>query len=159
MFSDSGTRGSAAIAHLNVKRSTTPLGLMTHLVYITTTKFDYNKEETNPYNPIAGKGLLFWFGEELTKAGWQVTEPDAEDWGWFMIVRKSGASYMVGASGEIVDDTPLTDWIIQIHKNRTFMEKLTGKNKLSDDDSLTREIESIARRDEAITKVEVDKNA
>jgi hypothetical protein len=132
---------------------------MTHLVYITTTKFDATKEEPNPYNPIAGKGLLIWLGEQLTKVGWEVTEPDAEDWGWYIFAQNSGSTYMIGASGEMASGTPPTDWIIQVHKNRTFMEKLTGKNKLSEDDLITREIESIVRRDTSITKVEVDKNA
>ncbi len=82
---------------------------MTHLVYITTTKFDSRKEEPNPYNPTAGKTLLLWLGEELTKGDWHTTEPDAEDWGWFITADKDGSSYMVGASGEIDDDAPTTD--------------------------------------------------
>ena len=129
---------------------------MTHLIYVTTTKFLGTKEEPNPSNPIAGKGLLAWLGEQLSKAGWSASEPDAEDWGWFIITQKSEASYLVGASGEMNDDTMPTDWIIQIHKNRKFLEKLTGKNKLLDDDVLTREVESIVRQDPGTTKVEIE---
>lgn len=131
---------------------------MAHLVYITTDQFGSVKEEPNPYNPILGKSLLSWLGGELRKSGWEVSEPEAEDWGWYVVAAKGGGSYMVGASGEPEDEKPPTEWIIQIHKNRSFMEKLTGKNKLSDDEALTREIESIARREARVTKVEADRN-
>ena len=129
---------------------------MAHLLYITTTKFDATKEPPNPINPIAGHGLLTWLGEELHKIGWDVTEPDAEDWGWYFYAQKSGASYLVGASGEMASGIPPTDWIIQIHKNRTLFQKLTGKNKMADDDLLARDIESIVRRDASATKIEVE---
>jgi hypothetical protein len=129
---------------------------MPHLIYLTTTKFAGTKEEPNPYNPIAGKGLLSWLREQLSKVGWEVTEPDAEDWGWYIFAQKNGASYMIGANGELDDEKMPIDWIIQIRKNRKFMEKLTGKNKLLDDDVLTREIESIVRHEPGTTKVEVD---
>lgn len=129
---------------------------MPHLVSFMTTKFDASKEEPNPYNPIAGKGLLSWLRGELAKIGWQVSEPDAEDWGWFVVAKKDSASYMIGASGEIVEDTPPTDWIVQVHKNRSLFQKLSGKNELTNDDPLTKEVETIIRRDPAFTKVEVD---
>ena len=129
---------------------------MTQVISFTTTKFDATKEPPNPINPIAGHGLLSWLGEELRKIGWDVTEPDAEDWGWYVYAQKSGSSYMVGASGEMASGIPPTDWIIQIHKNRKFFEKLTGKNKMAADDTLAREIESIVRRDASPTKFEVE---
>ena len=135
------------------------MNFMTHLVYLTTTRFDGLKEEANPYNPIAGKALLSWLGEQLARTGWEVTGPDAEDWGWFIIARKNGDSYLVGASGEMDGDNMPPDWIIQIHRNRTFIEKLTGKNKLLDDDTLTREIGGILLRDTGTEKVNVDLNA
>ena len=132
---------------------------MAHLISFTTTRFDLSNEPPNPINPIAGQALLSWLRAELIKIGWHVTEPDAEDWGWFMISRKGDASYLLGASGEIVGDTPPTDWIVQIHKNSSLLEKLTGRNKLADDDLLTREIERLVRRDASIAKVEVETNA
>ena len=132
---------------------------MAHLISFTTTKFDASKETPNPINPIAGQGLLSWLRGELAKIGWEVTEPDAEDWGWYMMARKSGASYLVGASGEFEGDTPPTDWIIQIHKQRSLLEKLTGRNKQTDDDLLAGEIESIIQNNPSFTKVEIERNA
>ena len=132
---------------------------MAHLISFSTSRFDASKEEPNPYNPIAGKELLNWLRGELSKTGWEVTEPDAEDWGWFVVARKNDASYMIGASGELVDDVPPKDWMIQIEKNRSLLQKATGKNKLTDDNPLSREVENIIRQSAGFTNVEVDKNA
>lgn len=132
---------------------------MAHLISFTMTKFDASKEPPNPINPVAGQKLLSWLRKELIKTGWEVTEPDAEDWGWYVMAQKNGTSYLVGASGEPDGGTPPTGWRVQIDKKRTLMQKLTGKNKLSDDDCLTREIESLVRRDTSTTKLEVDKHA
>ena len=132
---------------------------MPHLISFTTTKFDASKETPNPINPIAGEGVLKWVREELVKTGWEVSDPDAEDWGWYMIAQRSGTSYLVGASGEIEGDTSPTDWIIQIHKQRTFLQKLTGKNKLADSDPLSDEIEKLVRQSHEFKSVDVDKSA
>jgi hypothetical protein len=76
-----------------------------------------------------------------------------------MMAKKSGTSYLVGASGEIEGDVPPTDWIVQIHKQRSLLEKLTGRNKQTDDDLLAGEIESIIRHDASFTNVKIEKNA
>lgn len=132
---------------------------MAHLISFTTTMFDASKETPNPINPIAGEGLLKWVRGELIKGAWDVSEPDAEDWGWYMIAKRSGASYLIGASGEMDGATLPTDWMIQVHKERTFLEKLMGKNKMSDSDALSEEIEKLLRRTAEFKNVDVDKNA
>jgi hypothetical protein len=76
-----------------------------------------------------------------------------------MIAQRSGTSHVVGASGELVHDTPPSDWIVQIHKQRTFFEKLTGRNKMIDSDQLSSEIEALARGSEEFKNVDVDKSA
>jgi hypothetical protein len=131
---------------------------MAHLISFTTTKFDVSKETPNPINPIAGQGVLNWLREKLTTTPWKATLPDAEDWGWYMYVKNEGQSYMVGASGE-VGEIPTLDWIIQIHKRRSLIEKLTGRNKMTADDALSRVVEDFARKESGFTNVEVDKTA
>lgn len=76
-----------------------------------------------------------------------------------MIAQRSGTSYLVGASGEMAGDTPPSDWIVQIHKQRTFVHKLTGKNKTTDSDTLSSEIEALVRRNEEFKNVDVEKSA
>jgi hypothetical protein len=130
-----------------------------HLISFTTGKFDATREPPNRINPIAGQSVLAWLRAELTKSGWNVSEPDAEDWGWYSIAQRAGASYLIGASGEEEGDAPPRDWIVQIHKQRTFVEKLTGKNKMSDADPLSAEIEALVRRSGELRNVAVDKRA
>ncbi len=131
---------------------------MAHLISFQTQKFDVSKEPRNPINPIAGKGVLDWLSGELTRDGWQCTVPDAEDWGWYMMVSRNGCSYLVGASGEGTEDEPPTEWMVQIEKTRSLMEKILGKNKMSEEDALTKTIQSILGRSGDIQKVEVDKS-
>jgi hypothetical protein len=132
---------------------------MTHLVGFRTAKFDIAAETPNPINPIAGRSVLDWLRTALAKHGYVVAEPDAEDWGWYMDVKSNDAAYMVGASADAEDPSPVTDWLVQVHKHRSFKEKLLGRNKLAADDSLTTLIESIVRADTQMTDISVDRSA
>ena len=132
---------------------------MAHLISFTSSKFEAATEPSNPINPIAGHALLTWLREELLLLGWKISAPDAEDWGWYISATKGDAKYLVGASGEMDGEALPTDWIVQIDKHRTLLEKLTGKNKLSGDERLTRDIEAIVRKGANPSKIEVDKSA
>ena len=100
------------------------------------TKFDVSKERTNPINPIFGESLLKWFKSEI-EPDFDVTEPDAEDWGWYSYIDWKGRQYMLGASTyfeEGNDPKSELEWVLQIDKSRTFIEKLFGKAKISQTD-------------------------
>ena len=127
---------------------------MTHLISFRTSKFDVSKETPNPVNPIPGEGVLTWLGQELARNGWQVTQPDHEDWGWYIDVTGDGSSYLVGASGEPEDASPSMEWILQIRKARTMKEKLLGVNQMTADDALVVLLERIIRADPEITQVD-----
>lgn len=73
---------------------------MPHLITFKSARFDVSAESPNPNNPIAGESLLQWLREELRKHHFEVTEPDHEDWGWYVTVRTPDASYMIGASAD-----------------------------------------------------------
>jgi hypothetical protein len=132
---------------------------MAHLVSFKTSKFDVSSETPNPINPIAGQSVLNWLRAELSKAQYQVTEPDTEDWGWYMDVEGNGASYLVGASADAEDPGPIVEWVVQVHKHRSLTDKLFGRNKTSDDDPLFALIEAIVRADGSITEISIDKDA
>jgi hypothetical protein len=51
------------------------------------------------------------------------------------------------------------DWIIQIHKNRTLKEKLTGANKLTMSDSFATVLEKIVRGEPDFRDVSVEADA
>ena len=132
---------------------------MVDVITFTTATFDAANETPNPINPIAGESVLVWLREKLGVSQYDTTDPDAEDWGWYMHVRGFGASYLVGASGEIDGDRADVDWTVQIHKQRALMEKLAGRNKMAFDDPLSTLIERIVRDDTRLEDIEVDKDA
>lgn len=132
---------------------------MAHVISFTTAKFDISKETPNPINPIAGQSVLAWLREELARSGYRCSEPDTEDWGWYIGVEGSDASYLVGASADAEESATDVDWILQVHKSRSLKEKLFGTNKMIADDPLVASIVEIVRQDAAIRDVVVDGSA
>ena len=118
---------------------------MAHLITFSTDRFDVSAETPNPINPIAGEGLLKWIREKLAGTLYTATEPEAEDWGWYMDVGGGGSSYLVGASGEPEPPATTIDWTIQVHKHRSLRDRLTGKNKTASDDPFLVLLESFLR--------------
>ncbi len=132
---------------------------MAHLIAFTTARFDLSDEKPNPINPIGGQGVLRWLREELLRAQYRVTEPDTEDWGWYIDVTGADASYLVGASADATEPTPTVEWIVQVHKNRSVKDKVLGRNKMAGDDPLFTLIEKIVRGDSRIERVSVTRDA
>ena len=131
---------------------------MAYLISFTTDRFDVSVEKPNPINPIAGETVLRWLREDLVKAQYRVTEPDTEDWGWYINVEGADASYLVGASAEAADPTLTVEWIVHVHKNRSMKDKVLGRNKMAADDPLFALIEKIVRGDSRIEQVSVTRN-
>jgi hypothetical protein len=102
--------------------------------------------------------VLLWLREQLLRAQYLVTEPDTEDWGWYIHVEGTDASYLVGASADAADPTLTVEWIIQVHKNRSMKDKVLGRNKMAADDSLFALIETIVRGDSRIEQVSVTRD-
>ena len=130
---------------------------MAHIVSFRTSKFDVSAETPNPFNPIAGRSVLQWLRAELAKAHYTTTEPDTEDWGWYMDVTRTDASYLVGASADADASTPEVDWVIQVHRHRSVSDKLFGRNKMAADDPLAALIERIVRGDSQISDVSIER--
>jgi hypothetical protein len=131
---------------------------MARLISFTTDRFVVSGERPHPINPIAGQAVLLWLREELLRAQYRVTEPDTEDWGWYIHVEGADASYLVGASAEAGDPTPTVAWIVQVHKDRSTKEKLLGRNKMAADDPLFALIEQIVRGDSRNQQVSVTRD-
>jgi hypothetical protein len=130
---------------------------MAHVVSFSTRKFDVSAETPNPINPIAGQSVLTWLRAELAKAQYTATEPDTEDWGWYIDVTGNDGSYLVGASADADGSTADIEWVVQIHKHRSFSDKVFGRNKMAEDDSLAALIERIVRADPQISDVSVER--
>ncbi len=110
---------------------------MNQAIHFKTSMFDVSKEKENPINPIYGISLLEWLREEL-KGKLEITEPDAEDWGWYSELEFQGNSYLIGACAYFDEgDDPANEleWVIQVDKLRSLKEKLLGRNIMSVSDS------------------------
>lgn len=128
---------------------------MAHLITFTSTRFDLAHEPANPVNPIAGFSPLAWLRERLLALGYQCTDVDAEDWGWYFEVATAAGGYLVGCSA---DPEEGGDEIrVQIDTVRSLKDRLTGTHLLSDDDPLSRHIEQLVREDPATSKLEIDR--
>ena len=130
---------------------------MAHIVSFRTSKFDVSAETPNPINPIAGQSVLKWLRAELAKAHYTATEPDTEDWGWYMDVAGNDGSYLVGASADADASTRDVEWVVQVHRHRSMSDKLFGRNKMAPDDPLAALIERIVRGDSQISDVSVER--
>ena len=132
---------------------------MAHVVSFRTARFDAAAETPNPINPIAGESVLTWLRAELAKAGYATTEPSAEDWGWYMDVKRDADAYLVGASADPDGTAASLEWFVQVHKHRSLKDKLLGRNKMTVDDPLSALIERVVRADSQIEDVHVDREA
>ena len=94
----------------------------------------------------------------LTENGIEVSKIDAEDWGWYLHATFNGRKYLVGfvalPDTERKEDPEL---IIQIDNNRSFMECLTFKNKMTKNDDLLRLVHQLVRKVEDAKKNEMVK--
>ena len=111
---------------------------MTNLITFKSSKFDPKSEPKNPINPIAGHSVLVWLSKELITQ-YNIPDPDYEDWGWSSEVSANDSNYILGASADIEVDSPeiFTEWTVQIHKKRNFLDTILGRNKLDKEDLLT----------------------
>lgn len=145
---------------------------MAHLISFKSSRFDVTRETPNESNAFAGESVLSWLREELAKHQYESTIPGMEDWGWYIDVKGAGSAYMVGASAEVeykdeagsplsydVSANAMLDWNLQIHKQRTVMEKIRGKNVMAADDALCALLERIVRSDSRLEEVSVVRDA
>ena len=131
---------------------------MAHVISFKTDLFDVSREKPNNINPIAGHSVLLWLRGGLVKAGYRVTEPDTEDWGWYVDVNGESGSYLVGASAD-ADATAPMDWVVQVHKYRSLKDKILGRNKMQADDPLSALIERLIRAEARLEEVDVARDA
>ena len=109
--------------------------------------------------PSLDRACSVGFERSLRSTTIDSTEPATEDWGWDMDVEGGGASYMVGASGDAQGSGPNVDWVVQVHRHRSFKDKLLGRGKMTVDDPLVTILQKIVRADNSLEQVSVDRNA
>ena len=127
---------------------------MPHLITFQTDKFDPRAERENPINPIAGEAVLNWLRERLAPA-LALSDPEPEDWGWCSSVTCGDLVYLVGASADL-DQEPPIEWAVQVHKRRSLVDKLMGRNRHEPDDPLTAAIRSAIESERDFHDISVD---
>ena len=131
---------------------------MAQVISFTTSRFDVAAETPNPTNPIAGQSVLLWLKAELSRQNYRVTEPDTEDWGWYMDVQGDGGAYLVGASADAETQSAPVEWTVQVHRHRSITDKLLGRNKMAMDDPLFALIERLVRADSRMQQISVSRH-
>ena len=127
---------------------------MARVIRFTTSKFDVSKERPNPINPIPGESLLLWLrSQALPEIA--MSEPDAEDWGWYSSVEWKGRLYMIGSSAS-EEEGGEREWILQIDKHRSVKEKLFGSEKMSKDDECARYFQRLLEGEPSFSAISVD---
>lgn len=128
---------------------------MNQALHFKTARFDVSKETHNPINPIYGHSLLDWLRAELREEV-EISEPDAEDWGWYSELDFNGRHYLIGACAFFEDgDNPTEEleWVFQVDKHRSFKEKLLGRNKMDVNDACFVFFKSFLEKQKDISEV------
>lgn len=128
---------------------------MAQVLRFTTGKFDVSRERPNPINPIAGQSLLLWLRQQAHPRI-EVSEPEAEDWGWYSRVDWKGRSCMLGSSASEEAGGAEREWILQIVKYRSFKEKVLGRGKMTRSDECAAWFRSLLEREPAFVDVACD---
>ena len=126
---------------------------MARVIRFMTDKFDVSKERPNRINPIPGESLLNWL-RERAQPRVHLTEPDAEDWGWYSYADWNGRQYLIGASAS--EEEAEREWILQIDKQRSIKEKLLGREAMGSDDDCAAYLQSLLESEPAFKSVSVD---
>jgi len=102
--------------------------------------------------------LLDWLRKKVIGKV-QITEPDAADWGWYSYLSWNGRDYLIGASvhyekGE--DPNSELERVFQVDKQRSLIERILGKEKMSKDDPCLLFFKSIFEVDPDFKEIEVE---
>lgn len=130
---------------------------MARVIRFRTAKFDVSQERPNPYNPIPGESLLLWLRVQA-RPDVELSEPAAEDWGWYATVTWHGRTYMLGASAA-EDDNGEREWVLQIDKHRSFLEKILGRAQMTSDDACAFYFHRLLEQEPAFMNVCTDPEA
>lgn len=124
------------------------------VIHFKSNRFDISSEPENPINPIRGVSLLKWLFERVPK-DLGMSEPDAEDWGWYSYVTWQGRRYLVGACAHESPDGN-HEWVLQLDKTRSVVERLLGRARLTTDDHVLTLIMGLISSEPTFTEVSVE---
>ena len=124
---------------------------MASVVRFNTSKFNVAAEKPNPINPIAGQSLLLWL-REAARSRIDITEPEPEDWGWCSFANWDGRTYLLGSSAS-EEQNGEHEWVLQVVKQRTLVEKVLGRERMQKDDGLASFVLQLLKQEPAFLGV------
>ena len=120
---------------------------MHHDLLFETNRFNLSEVKANFINPCCfGEDLATWLRSKLLEKGVEVTEPDQEDWGWYIEANYRGSWYFLGVggnSGEAGANKNQGEWRVMVEKRRSLREQLAGKDGMSKADEMMLAIREI----------------
>ena len=84
-------------------------------------------------NGFAGHALAAWVIDEIRKRGIDASDDWPEDHGWDFSVAHGGAKYLCACIIQ-ADEEGAREGGIIIDKSRSLMDKITGRNRMQNDD-------------------------
>ena len=131
---------------------------MHYIVVFESDHFDLTGEEPNPINPYHGRSLGLWMAPRLQARGVEVTEVEPEDWGWYLWASLGDRSYLVGFVGHPAEESGgKPELIVQVGKTRSFLERLTFKEKMDESDEMLKLVVELVRTVEDVENLEVQR--
>lgn len=132
---------------------------MHYIIRFWSAQFDLAGEMPNPINPIPGLSIGLWLSPLLAKKGIKVTKIHAEDWGWYHYAIRNDRTYLVGYVGFPDEgDGAEAELLIQIDKRRSFMEIVTFKNRMDENDALVKLVHDLVGGIGDVRNIDVSKD-
>ena len=92
--------------------------------------------------------LAAWLGGKLAEKGIETAERGQEDWGWYLKATYGKAAYFLAISGNREGNTTNKDegeWRVIVEKRRSHWARVSGKDRIMEDDKMLMVIEQILR--------------
>lgn len=127
---------------------------------VSTSRFNLSEVKPHFINDCCfGEDMAAWLAEELAKDGFFTDPPEQEDWGWCFALTHHKDTYFFAISGDNDGHAEMPnqgEWRISIHKTRSVMDRLMGRNRLAGNDPVTVAVERILvnQPDMKITDIE-----
>lgn len=125
------------------------------VIRFNTNKFNVDLERPNPINPIYGESLLIWLREQA-RPNVEVSEPDAEDWGWYSYVDWKGRTYLLGSASTSEGENGEREWVLFFEKQRSLKEKLFSLEKMIKNDACILFFKGLIEREPAFSNISED---
>jgi len=133
---------------------------MRYDILFETNRFNLSEVKDHFINDCCfGEDLAEWLRGKLIEKGLTVTEPGQEDWGWYIEPAGASGKYSLGIGGisdGSINDGNQGEWRIMIEKRVSIIDKLTGRNKMSQTDEMAVLIWKILEAETAFRNIHVE---